>query len=307
MLFKNYEYFLAIIEEGGVSKAAEKLFISQSSVSKYLKRLEDNIGTKLFNRKSYPLSLTDAGELYLKYIRDITAKEKELTANLGDLKDCTRGTVKVGIAFWHSSVIFPGVLPVFGQRYPHIHIEVHEGSTQDMALMLAHDQIDFAVFHSSAICTNVIFDHLTQEKILFAVNRKNPLLKSAAPIPKQNVGRLSRTDFMRFGDQPFIVLKSGTNNREITQNYLDKLHLTPRIVLETSNMTTALNMVKAEMGVTFVPETILRIKDQTKDLLLFQVDDPPLQRAIGIAYKAGNILTKQTLAFIACLRKFFDD
>ena len=62
MVFKNFEYFIAIAEEGSISKAAERLYISQPSLSKYLKRLEENFGEELFCRESYPLKLTKAGE-----------------------------------------------------------------------------------------------------------------------------------------------------------------------------------------------------------------------------------------------------
>ncbi|MDR1250081.1 MAG: LysR family transcriptional regulator, partial [Treponema sp.] len=107
LIFKDYEYFMTIIEEGGVSKAAEKLFISQSSVSKYLKRLEDNLGLQLFNRESYPLCLTEAGDLYFKYIKKIFEQEKEFLTHITELKEGTRGTIRIGIAFWHSSIFFP--------------------------------------------------------------------------------------------------------------------------------------------------------------------------------------------------------
>jgi DNA-binding transcriptional LysR family regulator len=157
LIFKDYEYFMTIIEEGGVSKAAEKLFISQSSVSKYLKRLEDNLELQLFNRESYPLCLTEAGELYFKYVKKIFEQEKEFLTNIAELKEGTRGIINIGIALFHSAMFFPVILPEFRRRYPNIHIEAHEGTSQDMIAMLEHDKVDFAIFQLPSSYNNIIF------------------------------------------------------------------------------------------------------------------------------------------------------
>jgi DNA-binding transcriptional LysR family regulator len=306
-IFKNYEYFMAIIEEGGISKAAEKLFISQSSVSKYLKRLEDNIGIQLFTRESYPLCLTEVGELYYKYIKGILSQEKELRAKIDELKEGTRGTVKVGITLWHSSIFFPVILPVFSKRYPNIRVEAHEGSSQEVIAMLDHDKVDFAIFQFPSSYDNVIFEHLVYEQILFAVNETNPLLRSVDLETYQEVNTMSKTDFLRFKNEPFVFMQASQNSRALTQMYLSKLHIRPNIVLETRNVSTAINMVKSGIGVAFIPEMVLKIKDQAKGLLFFRVDEPPLWRELGIAYKAANKLSKQDELFIGAIRELIHD
>lgn len=91
MVFKNFEYFIAIAEEGSISKAAERLYISQPSLSKYLKRLEENFGEELFCRESYPLKLTKAGELYLSYVKELTKKETRLLEELSYLRNSEAG------------------------------------------------------------------------------------------------------------------------------------------------------------------------------------------------------------------------
>ena len=111
MYFKNCEYFMAIADEGSVSKAAEKLFISQPSLSKYLKRLEDNLGKPLFFRDSHPMRLTPAGEIYYRYIHEISERERRLKQEFTELESTPKGTVSVGITIWRSSVLLPLVLP----------------------------------------------------------------------------------------------------------------------------------------------------------------------------------------------------
>jgi len=307
LIFKDYENFKAIIEEGGVSKAAEKLFISQSAVSKYLKRLEDSLGLELFNRKSYPVRLTEAGELYLKYVNQIFELEKEFRTNIAEWKEGVRGVIKIGVAFFHSSIFFPVVLPEFNKNYPDIRIKAYEGSSQEIITMLDQEKVDMAIFQLPCSYSNIVFEHLIYERILFVVNRNNPLIQNIDFDPKQKVNKISNDDFLRFSNEPFVLMKKNQNSRQLVQNYFYKLSFKPKIALETSNVNTIANLVKTGMVVAFIPGLILKFKEQAEELLFFYVEDPILQRELGIAYKATNTLTKQHKLFIETAKKLIHD
>jgi DNA-binding transcriptional LysR family regulator len=102
-------------------------------------------------------------------------------------------------------------------------------------------------------------------------------------------------------------MKTGQNSRALSQLYLNKVHLTPNTILETVNVSTVINMVKAGAGVTFIPEAALMLKENMEDIFYFQIDDPPLKRELGIAYKATNKLRKQDELFIDTLRVIIHD
>lgn len=305
MVFKNYEYFIAIAEEGSISKAAERLYISQPSLSKYLKRLEENIGEELFSRESYPLKLTGAGELYLSYVQEITKKEKHLLEELSYLKSSETGEVSMGITVWRSSIMMPVVLPVFRREYPHIQISIQEGSHQHMASLLELGKVDFSIFHLPNSYHDFTFEHLMFEKILFCVNRDNPRLSELAGWNPEEVSKISNEDFRMFEEEEFILLKQGQNIRDITQNYLNKLGVCPDVILETSNIVTAMNMVKIGMGVTFVPEAVLSIRGQNDGLCFFVIDEPPLQWEVGVAYKNELPLRRQARLLVECMKGIY--
>ena len=305
MFFKNYNYFLTIIETGGVSRAAEKLFISQTAVSKYLKRLESNLGFELFNRESYPLRLTEAGELYLEYVMNIVDMEKQLLKKLTGLEDTNRGTVKIGTGSWGTFITLPVVLPIFKQLYPNINIEINEGNHQELASMIEYDKIDCALFLKPHSYRNITFEHLYYEHILLAVNKANPILKSIKYDGKVNA--LKCEDFKVFRHQPLIMYKQGLIAREIIMNYFNLLNIKPNIILEISNFVMALEMVIANMGIAFLPGTVLKKHQQTNKIVFFKMEDPGLQWEFGISYKIGNILNKQTQLLIDCIRSAFHD
>lgn len=300
--FKNADYFLAIVNEQSVSRAAEKLYISQPSLSKYLKRLEENLGVELFRRDSYPMSLTAAGELYYQYIMDIMEKERKLKQDFVDLDATPSGTVSMGITVWRSSIILPLVLPSFQQLYPRITVEVQEGSHKHLASLQEAGKVDFSVFHLPNIYSGLTFEHLIYERILFVVNAGNPVLQEVEVPPPGTVGKLSRAAFSHFKRQRFILLKPGQNIRDLTQNFLNVLQIQPDVSLVTSNIVTALNMVLAGGGVTFVPEAALQMEGYVDKLCYFEIDDPPVQWEVGFAYRTGESVSKTARLFMEYIK-----
>jgi DNA-binding transcriptional LysR family regulator len=176
-----------------------------------------------------------------------------------------------------------------------------------MIAMLEHDKVDFAIFQLPSSYSNIIFEHLIYEPILFAVNKTNPLLQSISYDPGGEVNPMSNKDFLKFRNEPFVLMKTGQNSRVLAQLYCNKLYFKPNIALETWNVSTTVNLVKTGMGVAFIPGAVLNLKEQTKGLLFFQVDDPPLQRELGVAYKSTNTPARQAALFISTLKELIHD
>lgn len=99
------------------------------------------------------------------------------------------------------------------------------------------------------------------------------------------------------------MLQPGQNIRDITQNYLNKLNIKPDVALETSNIVTAINLVKVGMGVTFVPEAVRSIKGQTEGLCFFAIDDPSLHWEVGVAYKSDLPMKRQARLLVDCMKQ----
>ena len=173
----DYDYFLTIAAERSISKAAEKLYLTQPSLSKYLKRLEDELGVRLFSRDNYPLQLTEAGEIYKRYVEDRKAKDYQLRQELSEFKDGLFGQVTVAMTEWRSGVITPVLLPRFQAAYPHIKISFLEGSHKEMAYWLEHDQADIALMHYPNSFHNLDMKVLAQENVLLITEPSNPILK----------------------------------------------------------------------------------------------------------------------------------
>ena len=108
MVPKNPEYFLTIAAERSVSKAAERLYLSQPYLSQYLARLEKELGARLFDRSHTPLMLTPAGELYRSYLESVSLLGRRLDSQLSELQEHKGNTLHIGVAIWRGSVLLHG-------------------------------------------------------------------------------------------------------------------------------------------------------------------------------------------------------
>ena len=127
MVLHNYEYFVAIVDEGSLTKAAEHLYVSQPSLSQYLKRLEANLGVELFDRSASPLRLTYTGERYYQYVLQMMKLDENIRREFQDIKNQTSGRLRLGVALWRGACLLPDVFPSSHRQYPDIHIELPEG------------------------------------------------------------------------------------------------------------------------------------------------------------------------------------
>ncbi|WP_308588875.1 LysR family transcriptional regulator [uncultured Oscillibacter sp.] len=304
MYFKNYAYFLMIAQEGSISKAAEKLYLTQPSLSKYLKRLEENLGVELFSRESYPLTLTEAGTIYQRYLEDIRAKEAQLQQDFAEFREGLFGHVTLALTEWRSSVMLPALFPYFKEKYPHITLSIREGSHQQMLHWLEHGQADLALMHYPNDYQNLELDFLSQENVIMVVNQNDPLLQKMAHPPRPGeIQHLSTEEFLLFRDAPFILNIEGQNIRQIVLNFFSSLNITPNVVLEVKGDQTKQNLVQAGIGNSFAAFATFGVNTYREDLCYFSLGDPPLHWNLAVAYHKKHPPTLQAQKLILVIRE----
>lgn len=119
-VFDGMEYVYAVYREGSFQKAAEKLFVSQPSVSASVRRAEERVGSRLFDRSRKPLALTECGEAYIACTEKIFAMERDFTEYVNDWVGLRRGRLAVGGSSLFSSLLLPPMMASFRERYPGI-------------------------------------------------------------------------------------------------------------------------------------------------------------------------------------------
>ena len=140
----------AIAKEQSFKRAADLLFVSQPSLSKQVKILENQLGILLFDRKSRKVTLTESGRLFLQYSDRILSLCEETCRAMDDLKSGERGNLTVGASQTVGTYLMPRVLALFAQNYPQINLTVQVDSTRNITRNIVDRRIDIAVRWASA-------------------------------------------------------------------------------------------------------------------------------------------------------------
>ena len=146
MEHREMEYVIVIAQEKNLSKAAERLFISQPALSRFLTKLENELGTPLFERKNRQYLPTYAGELYLDTARQILRLQQQFDARLKSLLQTNRGVMSMGITPGRGHTILPLVLPAFQAQFPDYELQVYEEDVQTLERYLLDGTIEVAFF-----------------------------------------------------------------------------------------------------------------------------------------------------------------
>lgn len=140
---REYEYVRKIAETGSFLAAADKLYITQPSLSQFIRRIERHIGAELFDRSHKPVTLTEAGRIYLDIEGQIQELCKVREQRIQDLGQTIGGTVRIGSSNYRSSTILAKAIPVINERYPHIDICLEEGTTRELEDFALQGKTDF--------------------------------------------------------------------------------------------------------------------------------------------------------------------
>lgn len=304
MLNANYEYFLAILEHGNISRAADKLYISQPSLTKYLQRLEQAVGAQLIDRTQNPVRLTLAGRYFRDYVIRIQEEEKNLRKKIYEIRNEGRDEITIGMALWRANVLLPAFLPVFTQKHPLIQVNLVEGAGAVLEKALLEEKIDFSIVNLPVQTQEVNVIELLKEHIFLVGSLQNEtILRALSESPSQQ--GYPHIDLRAIADEPFILTQPNQHITNYINAFLSRIGIRLNAVFRTANVGTAVNLAAADMGFTFVPE--LGTKSPTfpsEKVALFTMDEPPLTCDFAAVYKKGRYLSQASKLFIRELAEF---
>ena len=145
MDFRELSYIIAVADHHSVTEAAKKLYISQPSLSYIISKVEEDLGVKLFDRKTNPISLTYAGERYVKTAREIMLLKDNLRRELADIGHGQKGRINIGIPTERAGYMLPKVIGPFRAQFPNIEIHLQESKSEEIITNLMNDKIAFCV------------------------------------------------------------------------------------------------------------------------------------------------------------------
>ena len=301
MFVKNPEYFLAIVKERSISRAAERLYLSQPYLSQYLAKLESVLGVVLLDRSHTPLRLTPAGELFHAYLERQGYLDRQLESDLRDLQDKKRPMLHIGVSPWRGSTLLPDVLPRFAQHYPDVQVVLHEAPVPQLGDLAAGSITDFCFMQIPGELEELTYEVVMYERVLLIGHRDHPLLRgmdspAGAPRPIQ----LSLLE-----NERLIMLPSDWRLSKLLHNIFSVHSIEPHNILITTNNTTAINLVAEKMGFAFLQESGIQRTPYLDRLSCFTIGEPPLTCPLAVVYKKNGFLSPAARTFIDLTKELY--
>lgn len=257
MNLKTCQYFIALAEEMNFTKASEALHITQQSLSGSIKRLEEEYGVELFQRKPY-LKLTPAGETMLFYSKQMLRNESQMMASLADLSAECSGHLVLGMSRQRIQVFFPGIWEQYHDAYPNVSLDLRQSYTLKMADALQAGKLDLFVGVDVPSASNLNVVPLASEYLFCLVHDK--VLKEYCPdhwqelLNKSVAEGLDVSDFKGF---PILLLASDNRIRSLLDRAYDRCGIMPRTILEASDQNIIYQLACSGQGAAFLPPMIL--------------------------------------------------
>ena len=237
MNFLNLQYFVMAADEGNITRAAEKLNISQQSLSNHIANLEKTFQVELFVRKP-SLTLTYAGERLYSHAVRILDIQSQIENEMKDISKHKNGVLRIGISYTRGRTFLPEIVPMFKERNPFVKLTIIESNSQALEEDLLRGHIDLYIGTNIPERPEFTAKRLTQDKFYLVVP-KNIMSRvygeKEAIYAEKFCHEVALEDF---ASQPFVLLSRENRIRNIVENYLNAHNIQLDIQLEMENIET---------------------------------------------------------------------
>ncbi|MBO1112594.1 LysR family transcriptional regulator [Bordetella petrii] len=289
MELRNLRALVEVVRQGGFSQAAKVLFATQSTVSKAVKQLEDELGLSLLDRIGHRSTLTAAGEIVYQRALDMLAQRDDLLIELDDLRGLRRGTLRLGLPPVGSSTLFAPLFALYRQRHPAIEIRLTEHGSDRLEEILRANEIDLA---GSLLPVAGEFE--------WQAVRRDPLtalLHSQHPLARAR--RLTLADLKAV---PFILFETGFALNRIILDACRRHGFEPEIAARSSQIEFIVELAAAGLGVAFLPRMIAAQRLHA-GVARVSLAEPSTDWHMAMVWRRGAYLSHAARAWLELVRE----
>ena len=300
MDLRYLEYIIEIAKCQSISRAAEVLCITQSTLSQYLSKLESEIGVKLFDRQRNGMMLTPAGTLYVDTAKRMIEEKNELYNQIADIAKGQTGSFSVGITPHWGSMVISQIIGRFTAVYPGVTIKIKEDTAEPLIRSLQNGSLDMAIMpmvDNTSVMEGSLL--LQTEPLVMALPetwvKDIPLQEAGSPFPHCGVEILK--------DKPMVLSRGDTTIRKLENQCFEKVGFKPKVVSSLNSHMGAIIMAKNGVGGTFVPLSCAIKAEGVR----FLMPVPEINWHVVISFKRDYHLHKSERYFIELVQKHFSD
>ncbi|MBE8955075.1 MAG: LysR family transcriptional regulator [Quinella sp. 2Q5] len=282
MELRQLEYFQMASRLKNITRAAQRLRVSQPNITVAIKKLEAELGVQLFDRSQKQLTLTPEGKVFLKRIELALRNIDDAVLEVNDYKQLQKGTIKIGIPPMMGAYLFPKVFSGFRHLHPNLDVLLYEEGSLTIREKLESDELDFGIIVVPETAPNLNVLKMSRNQLMVCVAQQSPLAGKEEITPKD------------IAEADLIMMKEGSYLRKIVQGKLSALKISPRTVLESGQIVTIKGLVAHQVGIAFLLDFICENSHDIRAIPFYE----PIFVDIGLAWKRDKYVSKAAQAFI---------
>ncbi|WP_414443486.1 LysR substrate-binding domain-containing protein [Burkholderia sp. 22PA0106] len=289
MELRALRYFVEVVRQQSFTAAAEQMFVTQPTISKMVKALEDEVGSPLLLRDSRQMTLTDAGRIVYQRGQDVLAAQAQLQAELDDLAELGRGELTIGIPPLGGAAFTPAIA-AFRQRYPNIELKLYEQGARTIETALAAGELELGGVLEPV--DPAVFDVLRMVRApLWLVARRG--------------ARWDRDDTVPLADlaeEPFVFYAEALALHQAVLDACAQAGFTPSIVSRSGHWDFMAALVHAGVGIALLPEPYCRRLDPAQ-FSCRPIVEPEIQWSIAVGWLKRGYLSHAARAWLEVARE----
>lgn len=269
MELRHLRYFVALAEVLNFTRAAERVHVTQSTLSHQIRQLEDELGIVLFERVGKRVLLTEAGSVFLEQITPALTQVDDAVNALHQVPEQLRGELRMAATHSFNVQLIPACLAMFMERYPAVKVVVEELSGEDIAHRLEQGELDLGISYRPAIPRGLWFEPLYNEELKLVLAKSHPLAQRR------------RVRMVELNGLSMVLLTPNFSTRQLLEECFHAAHSQPVVVAEMNAISPMLELVRRTHVCGIVSSNALVGEE---DLVALPLEDPTPIRTPGLLW-----------------------
>lgn len=292
MELKELEYIVAVAEEGSISRAADRLYLAQSSLSQYLARYESELGVKLFRRTSGGVRTTAAGDLFLRNARQMLLQYHQVRKQLTDLDAPMEGKIHFGISTFRGSYLFPKAMHLFREEAPTVDVVLHEHDSIVLQRKIAAGELDLALVAFREDQWAQQGKLLMKDEVLLVANRQHPVMEYV----REGGGGPDRpwVELSEIAHMDFLLSSRSAMLGSIAQQLFENLGVEPNYVCGTQTASMSAALARRGLGIAFTYRSCI---EESRDVIYLSIGKKRCYVNLALIYPPEGYRSRAIRAF----------
>src|SRR4051812_7179575 len=284
MDIQHLKYFVEVAKQKNFTKASQILLVSQPSISKMVKSLEDELKVTLLDRSERQIQLTDAGVIVYEQAIKILQSVEDVYASVNELVQVKKGTVKLGLMPTTGVLLFPNILSGFKKDYPQIDLQMVEYNAKQLIHKVEEGDIDLGIT-VQPVASDFETIPLLSEELVVLVDSEHKLVERESVRLKD------------LKDESFILLTEDYALHDVVQQACMEVGFQPTVAYKSSLWDLIGEMVTTKLGISLIPRSMVS-RFNHRNVHAISISDPLIQWELVLIYKRNKYLSFATREFI---------